>query len=482
MRPGQRHAEGLLTVREQQVPGFVDPEVPGHEDVVRPDVAGDGGVVVEDVAHQQDQPGRVHEPCARLGLSGAVVDQRQLLAELGRPRGGGGRDRQAGQRRPERVDGGGDVAPQLESRAVVVVVRRRDGVDVDDAAARVGVPDDGVVLDGVVADRDHQVGLVERQVGRLVLEQPDPAEVVVLEVPRDESGGLERLDHRQLGVADRARSARVPSSSAPRRPTSSTGRSAARISPAARSMSAGRGRPSLGGGEDLPARGRRGGEAAITLADSTTAAAPFGSVVAARKAFDDRLRHVVGVGRLDGRLRHRGEEGGGVHRLVGALEPVGQLHGAGQGDDRVLLGVRGQQPGREVGRARAGGHQHHAGDAGEPPDGGRHEGRVLLVPADDEPGPPSFESRRRRRRPSRRGCRRCTSPPRTPPPRSRGRHSGTVRWLSRSLLLRAVGPPVYPRSRRRPRRVLRAWIERGSSFVEAPRVRERRQSRPVDSQ
>ena len=49
-------------------------------------------------------------------------------------------------------------------------------VDVDDGLVAVGVPHVGVVLDHVVADADHHVGLLEREPRQVARLQADRAE------------------------------------------------------------------------------------------------------------------------------------------------------------------------------------------------------------------------------------------------------------------------------------------------------------------
>jgi hypothetical protein len=69
----------------------------------------------------------------------------------------------------------GDVADDLDSGPVGSVDIAGLDVDVDDRTRSIGVPQLLVVLDRVVVDRNHQVGLVEKPIGRLIVEQPDLA-------------------------------------------------------------------------------------------------------------------------------------------------------------------------------------------------------------------------------------------------------------------------------------------------------------------
>ena len=59
----------------------------------------------------------------------------------------------------EHPQGMGQVADHLDLDAVVLVDLGWDEVDVDDALVGTGIPEPGVVLDHVVAEGDHEVGL-----------------------------------------------------------------------------------------------------------------------------------------------------------------------------------------------------------------------------------------------------------------------------------------------------------------------------------
>ena len=103
---------------------------------------------------------------------GGLVDGGQGRALLGdgrRRRLGQSKARQLGD---EGTKSGCDVAAKFERRLVVGVDVGGDLVEVHDDAGGVGVPQPGVVFDGVVADGEEDVGLVEEDVTRLVAEQP----------------------------------------------------------------------------------------------------------------------------------------------------------------------------------------------------------------------------------------------------------------------------------------------------------------------
>src|SRR4029078_2532097 len=95
-----------------------------------------------------------------------------------------------------------DSADQLDRRVIVVVDRGGYGVDVDDRPAHIGVPQLRVVFHRVITDGDDDVGVREDDVTGLGAEKPAPAEVVRLEFAGDHPGGLECLDHREIGVGD----------------------------------------------------------------------------------------------------------------------------------------------------------------------------------------------------------------------------------------------------------------------------------------
>ncbi len=279
-------------------------------------------------------------------------------------------------------EGGGDVTAQFERGLVVVVDLGRQGVDVDDGALRVGVPQSGVVLHRVEADGEDDVRGGGDDIGGLVAEEPDPAEVVALQVAGDHTGRLEGLDHRQSAAGDEG---------ADRRAGGLTGTARAdqydRVAGAAQDpgglayLTGGGGARGRNGQRLADGRGRAlrrdvGGE------DHGGGAAWLGQRAA--EGVGDGLGDVVGVADLAGGLGDGRQQRGGVHGLVRALEPVRPGDRAAQGDHRVLLGGGGQQSGRQVAGAGAGGDQDHPRHPGEPADGRRHEDRVLLVPADDE--------------------------------------------------------------------------------------------------
>ena len=65
-----------------------------------------------------------------------------------------------------------------------------------------GIPDLGLVLDRVVADRDHHVGLVEQPVAGLVFEKPHAPDKIGKEIPGHNSRPLVGGDARQAVPPD----------------------------------------------------------------------------------------------------------------------------------------------------------------------------------------------------------------------------------------------------------------------------------------
>ena len=92
----------------------------------------------------------------------------------------------------------GDVADQLDLGDEELVDLRGDGVDHHDPLVGAGVPVLGSVLDEVVADGDHHVGVLEaghRVVARLQADGAERVRVLVVE----QALGHERLRHRDPG-------------------------------------------------------------------------------------------------------------------------------------------------------------------------------------------------------------------------------------------------------------------------------------------
>jgi hypothetical protein len=93
----------------------------------------------------------------------------------------------------------------------------------------------------------------------------------------------------------------------------------------------------------------------------------------------DHFRQRVRRGHLDGVFRHRAEHRHRIHTLVDLFGFIGAFHRAAQGHHRVAFAVGGGHTGDQVGAARAGGDQRHAGFTGNAPDGGGHKRGVGFV-------------------------------------------------------------------------------------------------------
>ena len=92
----------------------------------------------------------------------------------------------------DRVQGLGDAALDADGHRVVGVHFGHGPVDVQDFLVAVGAPAGRRVLDQVIADRDHQVRLVETEI-RVIMhheaESPQGLQVVVGEYPFAEKCG-----------------------------------------------------------------------------------------------------------------------------------------------------------------------------------------------------------------------------------------------------------------------------------------------------
>jgi hypothetical protein len=93
------------------------------------------------------------------------------------------------------------IAHDLDIDLIVVVDLGRDEVDVHDAMFHIGVPETGVILDHVVADRDDQIRGIERATGVVARLQPDRLEAALV-VHVDTALRHERRDHADAGRLD----------------------------------------------------------------------------------------------------------------------------------------------------------------------------------------------------------------------------------------------------------------------------------------
>ena len=173
--------------------------MPAHEDVVGSDVAGDGGVVVNQLADLEAQGCRIEPQLGFALIACLLVDSRERGALFGH-----GCRRRVGQPPPGQPrgqigEGGGDVAAQFQCWLVVHVDVGGQLIEVKQGAARGGVPQPGVIFHCVITHRHDDIGVGDQDVAGLVAEQPDPPHEAILERARDHAGGLEGFHHRQVG-------------------------------------------------------------------------------------------------------------------------------------------------------------------------------------------------------------------------------------------------------------------------------------------
>jgi hypothetical protein len=273
-----------------------------------------------------------------------------------------------------------DVADELDRGREAGVGLGRDGVDDDDRLVGTGVPVLGSVLDEVVADGDHEVGVAEA--GELVVAvvQTDRAERPrVLVVQR-------ALAHERLGDRDAGRA---------RERAQRGGRPRAQDAVAGQHDRAGRVAHEPGGPQQL-ARARLG----VRLA------------AAGERSGVERRRHDVlgelevrraGLGRLgdlerladdlgddlgarDARvpLRDRAQHLDEVDELMGLLVHPFQRPLSGERDERRAVQIRVGDGGDEVQRAGTERPEAHPGPPGEPAADVGHVGARLLVAHRDE--------------------------------------------------------------------------------------------------
>ena len=284
------------------------------------------------------------------------------------------RGRQAGQHV-------GDVADQLDVGDEVLVDLGGDAVDHDDLLVAARVPVLGRVLDQVVADRDHQVGVVEA--GHLVVAglEADRAErlrVLVVDQPL----GHERLGHGDAGVVDE-RAQRAGGVAADRAVAGQRHR-------VLRRRRSGR-RPA--GAPCCPARAERGRDgaaarrraaAAMTSSGSSRWVAPGFSDSATANALRTTSGMISGARDPSVPLNDRAQDADEVYVLVRFLVHALDVGLTGQGDQRSAIQEGVGHGSDQVRRPWAEGPQAYASPAGQPAVGVGHVRPALLVPDGDE--------------------------------------------------------------------------------------------------
>ena len=252
----------------------------------------------------------------------------------------------------------------------------------DQLALAPGVPERGVVFHRIEAHGDDHVRLIEQAVGRLVVEQPDPSAETVEPVARDHARGLVGAGDGEPGAGEQ-RAHRLGDGSLARQHAEQHHRPFGGLDQGGGGgdrFGVGRAERRDGRGGEHGAGGGRFHDVLGQSEKGRARTARFGGAEGGGGRFGDRRRR-IDLGGIFGdgaQQRHR------VHALVRLLQPVGDRHGAAQRHDGITFGIGGGQTGCQVGDARTRGHEHDAGLAGQPAQPARDEGRVLLVPADDQ--------------------------------------------------------------------------------------------------
>ena len=250
----------------------------------------------------------------------------------------------------------------------------------DDGLLRPAVPEGGRVLDQVVADRDDHVGLAQRRDDVVLALEADGEEAVRV-APGHRAlahEGIDDADAGELGEAlELGRGALTDGAVA--------GDDQGSLGARDRVHRAGH-RPVIGAGAPGLDRGDRRARGLV-----------FGDVL---RQLDQHRARLLGLGDLEGlahdlgnvvRLVHRlrplcdrAEHGDRVHVLMALLvEPPGAGL-ADEADHGRAVHVRVRHAGHQIGGAGAEGAEADAGLAGEPAVDVGHEGRRLLVAAEDE--------------------------------------------------------------------------------------------------
>ncbi len=252
----------------------------------------------------------------------------------------------------------------------------------DELALASGIPERRIVLDRIEADRDHEIGLVEQAVGWLVMEQPDPAAETVQPVAWHHAGRLVGAGDGQpcageqqaygLGHGPLA-GEHAQQDDRPFRRIDQAGGFGDRFGV--------RGAQSRDGRRRQHRAGRGSLHHVLGQAEKGGARpAGLGGAERRGRGFGDRRRRID----FGGILGDRPQQGDRVHALMRLLQTVRDRHGPAQRDHGVALGVCGGETRGEIGDAGTGGDEHHARLARQAAQPACDEGRVLLMPADDE--------------------------------------------------------------------------------------------------
>ena len=221
----------------------------------------------------------------------------------------------------------------------------------DQLALAACVPEPGVVLDRIEADRDDEIGLVEQAIRRLIVEQADAPAETVEPVTRDDAGSL-------IGTGNRQPRARQQPAHAFGDGTLARQHAQQDHRPFGRIDQPGGFGNRFGVGSTQPGHGRRCEDRTGSrrlhhvfwqAEKGGTRPAGFGSAEGGGDGLGDGRRRID----LGGVLGDGAQQCHRVHALVCLLQTVGDGHRAAQSNHRIAFGVGRGESGGEIGDAGA---------------------------------------------------------------------------------------------------------------------------------
>ena len=376
---GEGETHRAEAVGDQDRIGLVRMEVAGHPHLVRSDIAEEdvfgahGLAGVPDRLLGPDRTRRVVVPVAgELLLHFPPYGSLLLEVEVSRP--------SRPQSFVEHPQGVGQVADDLHLGMIVGVNFGGEEVDVDDLLVSVRVPEPGVVLHHVVAQRDHQVGGIDGTGDEVLRSKANGVEAVV-GVPVDAALGHEGAHDTDAG--DLAEEAQLLAGPLSDRPVArDDDRPSGVVDPLHGLVD-----DLVGGNGPAEAPGPE------RLGESFLFCDVFGELdVTGARLFRARqtyglphdFRNVVRVQDGRGPLGDGREQLHDIHDLVGFLVQARGCALAGEDEQRGSIHVGVGHSGDQIGGAGAQGAQADGGIAGEAAVDFGHEGGALLVPRQHE--------------------------------------------------------------------------------------------------
>ena len=161
-----------------------------------PHIDGQGDIAIDDVLHGANDAQRMQGELVQ--LRAAAVEELPLMLAIDQDLGGLRRQHQlVVDALRQFVQGGGDIADQLDVRGIVTLFVSGQHVDMHQRSVTV-IPHGRLVLHRTIADADDQVGEMQESIPCLVVEQPNPPGEAGKVVLIDRAGGLIGAGYRDM--------------------------------------------------------------------------------------------------------------------------------------------------------------------------------------------------------------------------------------------------------------------------------------------